>query len=158
RFLKEAQVTGQLEHPGIVPIYEVGQRPEDQAPFYTMRFIRGRTLGEAAAAYHRKRGSGQAGPLDLRELLTAFAAVCNGVAYAHSRAAIHRALKPQNVVLGDYGEVIVLDWGLAKVVDQADDPLGLGSVAVGPAGPEEATVQGQVLGTPAYMPPEQAEG
>ncbi len=156
RFLREAQVTGQLEHPGIVPIYEVGRRPDDRQPFYAMRFVRGRTLAEAAASYHRRRAAGEAGPLQLRELLTAFVAVCNAVAYAHSRGVLHRDLKPQNVVLGDYGEVIVLDWGLARVTGQPDDeavPLDLSAEGQG-----NATVQGQVLGTPAYMPPEQAEG
>jgi serine/threonine-protein kinase len=156
RFLKEAQVTGQLEHPGIVPIYEVGRRPEDQQPFYTMRFVRGRTLAEAVAAYHRRRANGEAGPLELRELLTAFVGVCNAVAYAHSRGVLHRDLKPQNVVLGDFGEVVVLDWGPARLTGQPDGaaaPLEL------PAeGQADGTVQGQVLGTPAYMAPEQAEG
>jgi serine/threonine-protein kinase len=156
RFLKEAQVTGQLEHPGIVPIYEVGRRPEDQQPFYTMRFVRGRTLAEAVAAYRRRRAGGEAGPLELRELLTAFLGVCNAVAYAHSRGVLHRDLKPQNVVLGDYGEVIVLDWGLARLMDQPDEDAAPLSVAAG--GELDATVQGQVLGTPAYMAPEQAEG
>jgi eukaryotic-like serine/threonine-protein kinase len=154
RFLREAQVTGQLEHPGIVPVYEVGRRPDD-APFYTMRFVRGRTLAEAAASSHERRKSGGAAPADLRELLTAFVGVCNAVAYAHSRGVLHRDLKPQNVVLGDFGEVIVLDWGLAKVVGEGDDqaaPLDLGGAG------GTATVQGQVVGTPAYMPPEQAEG
>jgi hypothetical protein len=116
RFLKEARITGQLEHPGIVPIYEVGHRPGDEAPFYTMRFIRGRTLSTAAANYHRRRVEGEAGDLDLRKLLADFVGVCNTIAYAHNRGVLHRDLKPGNVVLGDYGEVIVLDWGLAKVV------------------------------------------
>jgi serine/threonine protein kinase len=139
-----------------VPVYEVGRRPEDQAPFYTMRFVRGRTLAEAARSYHERRGRGEAGPLELRELLTAFVGACNAVAYAHSRGVLHRDLKPQNVVLGDYGEVIVLDWGLAKVVGEAD---GEAAPVEAPAGGAvEATVQGQVLGTPAYMAPEQAEG
>jgi serine/threonine-protein kinase len=156
RFLKEAQVTGQLEHPGIVPIYEVGRRPQDNQPFYTMRFVRGRTLAEAASAYHRRRAGGEAGPLELRDLLTAFVGVCNAVAYAHSRGVLHRDLKPQNVVLGDFGEVVVLDWGLARIMGEADQealPLELPA-----AGQHDATVQGQVLGTPAYMAPEQAEG
>jgi tetratricopeptide (TPR) repeat protein/tRNA A-37 threonylcarbamoyl transferase component Bud32 len=157
RFLREAQVTGQLEHPGIVPIYELGKKPEGDVPFYTMRFVRGRTLAEAAASYHARRQRRKAGPLELRELLTAFVGVCQSVAYAHSRGVLHRDLKPQNVVLGDYGEVIVLDWGLAKVIGEAEEgapPLEL-SAAEAPA---EVTVHGQVLGTPAYMPPEQAEG
>src|SRR5262245_47174484 len=156
RFLKEAQVTGQLEHPGIVPVYEVGRRPHDQAPFYTMRFVRGRTLAEAARAYHDRRARGEAGPLELRELLTALVGVCNAVAYAHSRGVLHRDLKPQNVILGDYGEVIVLDWGLAKVVGEREgDAAPLALAAEGDGG---RTVAGQVLGTPAYMAPEQAEG
>jgi tetratricopeptide (TPR) repeat protein/tRNA A-37 threonylcarbamoyl transferase component Bud32 len=156
RFLKEAQVTGQLEHPGIVPIYELGQRQDDQAPFYTMRFVRGRTLAEATAAYHQRWARGEAGPLELRELLTAFVGVCNAVAYAHSRGVLHRDLKPQNVVLGDYGEVMVLDWGLAKLMNRPDEetaPLELPG-----DGQADATQQGQVLGTPAYMAPEQADG
>jgi serine/threonine-protein kinase len=154
RFLKEAQVTGQLEHPGVVPIYEVGRRLEDQSPFYTMRFVRGRTLAEAVRTYHQRRTQGEAGPLELRELLTAFVGVCNAVAYAHSRGVLHRDLKPSNVVLGDYGEVIVLDWGLAKLLGQPEGDLTPLEVEAGGDG----TVQGQVLGTPAYMAPEQAEG
>jgi tetratricopeptide (TPR) repeat protein/tRNA A-37 threonylcarbamoyl transferase component Bud32 len=156
RFLREARITGQLEHPGIVPIYEVGRRPDDQGPFYTMRFVRGRTLAEAVASYHQKRSRGAAGPLELRELLTAFIGVCNAAAYAHSRGVLHRDLKPQNVVLGDYGEVIVLDWGLARLLDQPDADAALPAVAV--EGGVDDTMQGQVLGTPAYMAPEQAEG
>ena len=156
RFLREAQVTGQLEHPGIVPIYEVGRRPEDQQPFYTMRFVRGRTLAEAVAAYHLRQARGEAGPLELRELLLNFVGVCNAAAYAHSRGVLHRDLKPQNVVLGDYGEVIVLDWGLAKLIGEADEEaVPLPAAAVKDV---EATMPGQVLGTPAYMAPEQAEG
>jgi tetratricopeptide (TPR) repeat protein len=158
RFLKEAQVTGQLEHPGIVPIYEVGRRSKEDAPYYTMRFVRGRTLAEAAVAYHSRREQGEAGPLELRELLGAFLDVCNAVAYADSRGVLHRDLKPQNVVLGDYGEVVVLDWGLAKVMDQAEPDGDAAPLTFPPGSEAEATVQGQVLGTPAYMAPEQAEG
>jgi serine/threonine-protein kinase len=160
RFLREAQVTGQLEHPGIVPVYEVGRRPDDQAPFYTMRFVRGRTLAEAARACQVRRARGEAVPLELRDLLTAFIGVCQAVAYAHSRGVLHRDLKPQNVVLGDYGEVIVLDWGLAKVLGEADGDAtaSRAPVALAGEGARDETVAGQVLGTPAYMAPEQAEG
>lgn len=156
RFLREAKITGQLEHPGIVPVYEVGLSPDKRAPFYTMRFVRGRTLAEAAHTYHHERARGNAGPLEARELLTAFVGVCNAVAYAHSRGVIHRDLKPHNVVLGDFGEVIVLDWGLARLMDRPDEPV-LESSPKLVAG-EKTTQQGQVLGTPAYMAPEQAQG
>jgi serine/threonine-protein kinase len=157
RFLKEAQITGQLEHPGIVPIYEVGKRSDDQAPSYTMRFVRGRTLGEAVRAYHQRRQHGESTPLELRELLGNFVGVCNAVAYAHNRGVIHRDLKPKNVVLGDFGEVIVLDWGLARLIDQPDAEQAA-PMEVPAESEVAATVQGQVLGTPAYMAPEQAEG
>jgi serine/threonine-protein kinase len=174
RFLEEAQITGQLEHPSIVPVYELVHR-ESPSPFYTMRFIRGRTLREASAAYHEKRRAGQTGPLELRQLLGAFVSACNAVAYAHARGVIHRDLKGQNIALGDFGEVMVLDWGLAKV-------LGVGAVRQPPPkgtndggakeelpplearefgtleSPREATLAGQALGTPSYMAPEQAEG
>jgi PAS domain S-box-containing protein len=159
RFLQEARITGQLEHPGIVPVYELAVRPDDQQPFYTMRFVKGRTLSEAARRWHQTRVQSQAGMLDLVPLLNAFVTVCNTVAYAHSRGVIHRDLKGENVVLGDFGEVVVLDWGLAKLVDRTGEPAEpshtvdyVGSSDVG------LTVQGQAIGTPAYMAPEQASG
>jgi tRNA A-37 threonylcarbamoyl transferase component Bud32 len=158
RFLEEAQVTGQLEHPGIVPVYELARRSGGGRPFYTMRFVRGRTLAEAARDYHHKRSAGEAAPLDLSALLNAFVAVCNAVAYAHSRGVIHRDLKPQNVVLGDFGEVIVLDWGLAKLVGRPEEAAAFPSIALDAAEGHAATMPGQVLGTPSYMAPEQAEG
>ncbi|HKB03647.1 MAG TPA: serine/threonine-protein kinase, partial [Gemmataceae bacterium] len=158
RFLHEAQITGQLEHPGIVPVYELTRRADDGQPFYTMRFIRGRTLTEAIRAYHGKRAAGRADPLDRAALLSAFVATCNAVAYAHSRGVIHRDLKGQNVVLGDFGEVVVLDWGFAKVLGGADDSGDAAPVVLAEeAGPDQ-TVPGQVIGTPAYMAPEQAAG
>jgi tetratricopeptide (TPR) repeat protein/tRNA A-37 threonylcarbamoyl transferase component Bud32 len=155
RFLNEAMITGQLEHPGIVPIYEVGRRPDDQAPYYTMRFVRGRTLAAAAASYHEKHARGEAGPLELRELLGAFVSVCNAMAYAHARGVLHRDLKPQNVVLGEYGEVIVLDWGVARLLDRPEEEA---PPVIVTDSDTEATLEGQVVGTPAYMAPEQAEG
>jgi PAS domain S-box-containing protein len=154
RFLREARITGQLEHPGIVPVYELGHHPDN--PFYTMRFVKGRTLTEACQDFHRKRREGSAGPLELVSLLTSFVAVCNTVAYAHSRGVIHRDLKGANVVLGDFGEVIVLDWGLAKELALVDE--------FAPAQPTPTpasaahTIMGDVVGTPAYMSPEQASG
>jgi serine/threonine-protein kinase len=157
RFLAEAKITGQLEHPGIVPVYELVQ-PKDGQPCYTMRFVGGRTLADAVRDYHHRRREGSAGPLDLRELLTAFVGVCNAVAYAHSRGVLHRDLKPHNVALGDFGEVLVIDWGLAKVLGKPEAQTSLPPVALGQAGSRDETRQGQVLGTPPYMAPEQAEG
>ena len=113
RFLYEAKITAQLEHPGIVPVYELG---EGDAPYYTMRFVRGKTLSEAIRAYHKKRAAGEADSVGLNDLLLSLVSACHAVDYAHSRGIIHRDLKGQNIVLGDFGEVIVLDWGLAKRV------------------------------------------
>jgi WD40 repeat protein/tRNA A-37 threonylcarbamoyl transferase component Bud32 len=158
RFLHEAQITGQLEHPGIVPVYELTRRSEDHQPFYTMRFIKGRTLTDAIRAYHEKRAAGRAEPLEQVALLNAFVATCNAVAYAHSRGVIHRDLKGQNVVLGDFGEVVVLDWGFAKVLGRAEGSIEAAPVVLAAEAGPCHTVQGQVIGTPAYMAPEQAEG
>jgi serine/threonine protein kinase/Tol biopolymer transport system component len=157
RFFKEAQITGQLEHPNIVPVYELGRQPGDEQPFYVMRFIHGKTLRAAIAAYHEKRRQGQADPLEWQKLLQAFVSVCQALGYAHSRGVIHRDLKPENVVLGEYGEVIVLDWGLAKLVDKPEESA-TPSVHITEQAQTEASQQGQVQGTPAYMAPEQAEG
>jgi serine/threonine-protein kinase len=158
RFVREARVTGQLEHPSIVPVYELGERPGSRQPFYVMRFIQGRTLSEAVAAFHRER-RGEKGPaLELAKLLTAFVAICNAVAYAHARGVVHRDLKGANVVLGDFGEVIVLDWGLAKMVDQPAEVGGLPPVSPQADGNTIQTVEGQVMGTPGYLAPEQAAG
>jgi tRNA A-37 threonylcarbamoyl transferase component Bud32 len=156
RFLEEARITGQLKHPGIVPVYELVRPAEGRQPFYTMRFVGGRTLSEAVKAFHQKRAGGHFVPLDLRELLGAFVSVCNAVAYALSRGVIHRDLKGQNVILGAFGEVILLDWGLAKVLDQAEGPAA--PLYSTPGDSHNQTIQGQVLGTPEYMSPEQAEG
>jgi WD40 repeat protein/serine/threonine protein kinase len=171
RFLREARITGRLQHPGIVPVYELvpGAPAEDgsgsEPPFYTMRFVQGRTLTDAARAYHAQRVAGGARPFDQAALLNAFVSVCNTVAYAHSRGVVHRDLKGQNVVLGDFGEVMVLDWGFAKVLDEPEDAASGGRQSAvdagdGPdiSGPVDHTLAGQVLGTPAYMAPEQAAG
>ena len=114
RFEEEAKITGQLQHPAIVPVHELSLGREGRSPFYTMRFVDGRTLLDATKAFHAARRAGEAGPLALRGLLDAFVSVCNAVHYAHSRRVLHRDLKGSNVVLGDFGEVVVLDWGLAK--------------------------------------------
>jgi PAS domain S-box-containing protein len=158
RFLREAQITSQLEHPGVAPVHELSRQTGELYPFYIMRFVKGRTLSQAVREYHQKRKAGEEASLDLAALLHAFVVVCNTVGYAHSRGVIHRDLKGRNVILGDFGEVIVLDWGLAKLVGS---PEGTEAPGLGPAagsGQADLTMSGQVLGTPAYMAPEQADG
>lgn len=157
RFLREARITSQLEHPGIVPVYELARRPAGDEPFYTMRFVKGRTLTEAAEAFHGKRHEGQTDMLEFASLLGAFVTLCNTIAYAHSRRVIHRDLKGNNVLLGDFGEVIVLDWGLAKQLDRSENELGHLADLPGPIELDQ-TMQGEVMGTPAFMAPEQAAG
>jgi tRNA A-37 threonylcarbamoyl transferase component Bud32 len=157
RFLLEAQVTGQLEHPNIVPIHELAIRPEDGSPYYTMRLVAGRTFRVAITDYHRRRKPGSIDRLEQTRLLTAFIEVCQAIAYAHSRGVVHRDLKPENILLGNFGEVVVLDWGLAKVVRMAPDS-GMSPVSPTSDVNAEKTLAGEVLGTPAYMAPEQASG
>lgn len=158
RFLEEARITGQLEHPGVVPVYELGRGDSDGQPFYTMRFVRGRSLDAAVKEYHGRRARRRAGPLEFRELLGDFIGVCNAVAYAHSRRVIHRDLKPQNVILGEFGEVVVLDWGVAKDLGSGEGITKVLPVEPLPEAAPGQTVPGEILGTPAYMSPEQAEG
>jgi serine/threonine-protein kinase len=162
RFLLEAEVTGGLEHPGIVPVYGLGVYP-DGRPYYAMRFIRGHSLDQAIKEFHAQDGSARdagARALALRELLGRFVAVCNAVAYAHSRGVLHRDLKPHNVMLGPYGETLVVDWGLAKVAGQADEAAGGEDTLVQFPSAQTVvpTADGRVLGTPQYMSPEQAAG
>lgn len=154
RFLQEAKITAQLEHPAIVPVYELGHRMDGTA-YYTMKLVRGRTLAEAI---RRAKGLGER-----LALLPHFLDLCNAVAYAHSRGVLHRDIKPGNVMVGEFGETVVLDWGLAKAKGQRDihsegftDALRL--VDVGDDGELANTQYGHALGTPNYMPPEQAAG
>lgn len=167
RFTLEAEITGRLEHPGIVPVYGAG-RYADGRPFYAMRLISGESLKSAADAFHgdaavehdeRRRSS------ELRRLLRRFTDVCNAVAFAHSRGVLHRDLKPQNIMLGAFGETLVLDWGLAKQLEEAgeDDPAIGASADVQPLDGETShgrqhTGQNMVLGTIPFMSPEQARG
>src|SRR5262249_20495823 len=120
RFLLEAEVTGGLEHPRIVPVYGLGSYA-DGRPFYAMRFVQGDSLKDAIGRFHQEQESLPAGgrALRLRQLLGRFVDVCQAVAYAHSRGVLHRDLKPGNVMLGKYGETLVVDWGLAKVLNRA---------------------------------------
>ncbi|KIG13600.1 Serine/threonine protein kinase PrkC, regulator of stationary phase [Enhygromyxa salina] len=163
-FLREAQITGQLEHPGIVPLYDYRCDDDGSRCFYTMRFVQGRTLSEVISAFHQRRiETGES----LRsaaffQLLEYFGSVCNTIGFAHSKGIVHRDLKGDNVVVGNFGEVVVLDWGLAKRLD-APEPAAAGDRAPSPAGPPSlvsvtSTMPGERLGTPAYMAPEQALG
>lgn len=161
RFLIEAEVTGRLEHPGIVPVYCLGFDSAGR-PFYAMRFIRGRSLKESIAAARETAQSSGRRPLqlpELRKLLKRFVDVCNAVEYAHSRGVIHRDLKPANVMLGKFGETLVVDWGLARTVERdqrhenSDESTFLPS-----SGDSSETRMGSVVGSPQFMSPEQAEG
>lgn len=153
RFMHEARVTGQLEHPGIVPVYEVNSTDADK-PFYTMRFVKGQTLHQAARDFRQQRESQPADSKRLRELVSAVIGVSNAIAYAHSRGVLHRDLKGRNIVLGDFGEVIVLDWGLAGSIDGQEQ----GDLPVIKSSDAKQTQAGQILGTPGFMAPEQAVG
>jgi serine/threonine protein kinase len=217
RFIQEAEITGSLEHPGIVPVYGLGKN-DDGKPYYAMRFIRGESLDEAIERFHQpsngdsneeqeeeeefqKRAPTERGnpavtvaftndslkdlnfngvsneertrtdkqqrakdslserTVEFRELLNRFITVCNAVAYAHSRGILHRDLKPANVILGKYGETLVVDWGLAKVLGQnnaLDSIFDESLLQLG--GGSSHTRMGSVIGTPAYMSPEQAAG
>ena len=119
RFIEEAQIGGQLQHPGIVPVYELGSF-SDQRPYFTMKLVKGRTL---AALLEERAGPGT----DLPRFLGIFEQVCQTVAYAHARGVIHRDLKPSNIMVGSFGEVQVMDWGLAKVLPQGGRPMSHGT-------------------------------
>ncbi len=147
RFLREAQITGQLSHPGVVPVYELGVDDQNRV-YFTMQLVTGRTLGEIYDLVVAE----QDGWSETRAL-EVLVRVCDTMAYAHSKGIVHRDLKPANIMVGEFGEVYVMDWGVAKVL----------STDIGESGPDlssaaEETMAGSVLGTPSYMPPEQAMG
>jgi PAS domain S-box-containing protein len=149
RFLLEARILGQLSHPGIPPIHVLDQ-DERGTPYYAMKFIDGRTLEEAIAAYHH-----QPTTLAFRDLLRHFGDVCQTIAFAHSRAILHRDLKPRNIMIGDFGETFVLDWGLAKQIKTGGDTPPPPRLRDSDQG---LTQVGQIVGTPAYIAPEQLAG
>jgi serine/threonine protein kinase len=162
RFLLEAEITAGLEHPGVVPVYGLGTHGDGQ-PYYAMRFVRGESLKVAIERFHAdeslKRHPGQRS-LELRKLLRKYLDVCNAIAYAHSRGVLHRDIKPSNVLVGRYGETLVIDWGLAKAVGMKDrdtltDERPISAKLSGVSG---ETLPGTAVGTPAYMSPEQARG
>jgi WD40 repeat protein/serine/threonine protein kinase len=161
RFVLEAEVTGSLEHPGIVPVHGLGQ-VLDGRPYYAMRLVRGESLGQAIQAFWktervRRRPARSVARL---QLLRRFLDVCNVVSYAHSRGVIHRDIKPSNILLGPYGETLLVDWGLAKVVGRRE--IGQGAAWEDLKRPSASacgeSVAGTVIGTPGYMSPEQATG
>jgi eukaryotic-like serine/threonine-protein kinase len=157
RFVAEARIAARLQHPGVVPVYNLGEA-EGQHPYYAMKLVRGQTMAEAIRRFHSEpRETGERTVEHLR-LLNAYLAVTRAMAYSHSRGVIHRDLKPDNIVLGDYGETVILDWGLAKVLrDGAAEEESPAVPAASPS-PVNATQFGTVMGTPAYMSPEQAAG
>ncbi len=155
RFKNEAEITGRLDHPSIVPIYQLGEDLDTGRVFYTMRFLGRSTLQDSISEYHERREEDDDDPMLLRHLLTAFVNVCHAIGHAHSRKVIHRDLKPENVVIDNFGQVIVIDWGLAKVIDETSFECLIDSDELGSS---NRTNEGQVLGTPLYMAPEQAAG
>ncbi|MHC4599972.1 MAG: protein kinase domain-containing protein, partial [Planctomycetota bacterium] len=149
RFIREAKLSGQLQHPNIVPVYDLGEFG-DATPFFSMRLVRGRSLAEVLEAIRR----GETGGFSPWRLLFIFQSICMGIAYAHDKGIVHRDLKPENVMIGDFGEVLVMDWGLAKFRDQDEIDDDVETTAMDPA----ITSEGTILGTPIYMSPEQAAG
>ncbi len=163
RFLREARVQGQLEHPSVVPVYDIGKSPEGES-FFTMKRIGGHTFEQIIDGL-RERNPTIIGSYTRRKLLSAMSQVCLAIAYAHSRGVVHRDLKPSNVMLGDFGEVYVLDWGVAKIAGAAEASERAPS-ASGPATADVISAEadslrthaGALVGTPGYMSPEQARG
>jgi serine/threonine-protein kinase len=155
RFLREARVQGQLEHPSIVPVYDLGRSPDGTA-YFTMKRLKGLTLAQVLSRL--VAGDAEiAARFSSQRLLQAFTQVCQAIDYAHQRGVVHRDLKPANIMLGDYGEVWVLDWGLARIASDAEE-LPAAERVMPTLDRTPATIAGAVMGTPGYMAPEQVKG
>ncbi len=161
RFVREAEITGRLEHPGIVAVYGLC-RVADGRPEYAMRFIEGESLRSAIARHHAGEGSsaGDApAALALPKLVRRFLDVCNAISYAHHRGVVHRDIKPSNIMLGPYGETLVVDWGLAKSIGRPEEAADDLETTLRPSSQSgEGTPTVGAVGTPSYMSPEQASG
>ena len=160
RFVKEAQVIAQLQHPNITPVYEMGILG-DRRLYFTMKEVKGFTLAAAIRQVHQATSNNQwktsPSGWNLRRLIVVFVQVCETIGFAHSKGVIHRDLKPANVMLGLYGEVLVVDWGISKVCKSSGDTNSR-VVTERSVNQDENTLHGQIIGTPAYMSPEQALG
>ncbi len=162
RFLREARITGNLEHPGVGGVYAIGRDPGGR-PFYVMRLVRGETLSVAIRRYHsseRMMQSAGARALALRKLINRLVAACNAVAFTHSRGVLHGDIKPDNIMIGEFGETLVVDWGLAKRIDKfvASEEQSLAQLDLDHHDSTTKVESGRVVGTAPYMSPEQAEG
>jgi serine/threonine protein kinase len=155
RFSKEAEVLAQLAHPNIVPIHNIGVDAQGR-PFYSMKLVKGRTL-QAVLDLIRDGDTEVAKEYPRATLLTIFRKVCDAMMFAHSKGILHRDLKPENIMVGEYGEVLVMDWGLAKVLGEQENN-STSSSRINDTGDYGMTMEGEVMGTPQYMSPEQAEG
>ena len=160
-FQFEAEITGRLDHPGVVPVYGLGHDASGRL-YYAMRFIRGETLQQAVEQFHRGYPPGKIWRrgIAFQKLIRSFLAVCQTIGYAHSQGVIHRDVKPANIMLGHYGETLVVDWGLAKRLPEraATGAETVDGTAAAETTVTDQTMLGQIKGSPAYMSPEQAEG
>ncbi|MFC1495690.1 serine/threonine-protein kinase, partial [Thermodesulfobacteriota bacterium] len=156
RFLEEAQITGQLEHPNVVPIYEIGI-DDDSRAYFTMKLVKGDTL-ESVIDKIVDDENGFREEYSLGIMLQVFMKVCDGIGYAHSKGVLHRDLKPENIMLGDFGEVLVMDWGISKILGKEEIYSKDPDSSILEKEDDFRTVEGSIMGTPSYMPPEQASG
>ncbi len=165
RFIQEALITGALDHPGVAPVYSLG-RFRDGRPYYAMRLIRGSSLREKIAEFHQAHSVGDRGikkNLAFRRLLQNLLDACHTINFAHSRGIIHRDIKPSNIMIGQYGETLVVDWGLARILTESEtvkveSPEVAEGDTIASFRQQETTVEGQAIGSPAFMSPEQARG